>query len=45
MANTLEPLKANGMIESFEQRKGLSGPKFSVYRKFGKDNGKGAKGR
>jgi hypothetical protein len=42
-ANTLEPLKANGMIESFEQCNGLSGPKFIVYRKFVKDNGKGGK--
>jgi hypothetical protein len=41
--NTLEPLKANGMIESFEQRNGLSGPKFIVYRKFVKDNDKGGK--
>ena len=43
IANTLEPLKANGMIESFEQCNGLSGPKFVVYRKFVKDNGKGGK--
>ena len=39
--STLEPLRANGMIESFEQRNGLSGPKFIVYRNFGKRNGKG----
>ena len=43
--STLEPLKANGMIESFEQRNGLSGPKFIVYRKFDKNNGKGANGK
>jgi hypothetical protein len=41
--STLEPLKENGMIESFEQRSGLSGPKFIVYRNFDKKNGKGTK--
>jgi hypothetical protein len=43
--NTLEPLKANGMIESYEQRSGLSGPKFIVYRNFGKQSGRGEKSR
>ena len=41
--STLEPLKEKGMIESFEQRSGLSGPKFIVYRNFDKNNGKGGK--
>jgi hypothetical protein len=39
--SALEPLRANGMIESFEQREGLSGPKFIVYRNFSKKNGNG----
>jgi hypothetical protein len=34
--STLEPLKENGMIDSYEQQDGLTGPKFTVYRKFGK---------
>jgi hypothetical protein len=41
--NTLEPLKENGMIDSYEQQDGLTGPKFTVYRKFVKDNGKRGK--
>jgi hypothetical protein len=41
--STLEPLKEKGMIESFEQRNGLSGPKFIVYRNFDKNDDKGGK--
>jgi hypothetical protein len=45
MENTLEPLKTIKMIESYELRDGLSGPKFTVYRNFVKQNDSGKNGR